>query len=210
MNIIGWDFSTCTIAAYGYFGEEPRPEYCATVISSGQRFDGNEPLPTKLRASVVGPGRRVLLRSEHQSLRSALDWFESIDETTLKEEAAKPTPPAAAAPPPSPAREKKKPPAKRVVMSEKDLERKLVNKLKELGVLALKYSNPSETGYPDRLCLCPGGVSFWVEVKTTGRKPTKLQQVRHDQLRQLGYAVFVVDDEPTLLEALKFARTHSF
>lgn len=205
MNIIGWDFSTCTITAYGYFGEEPRPEYGVTVVSSGLRFDGDKPLPTKLRASVVGPGRQVLLRSEHQSLRSALDWFESIDEATLKEATAKPT----QAPPPPPAPEKKKkPPAKRVVMSEKDLERKLVNKLKELGILALKYSNPSETGYPDRLCLCPGGVSFWVEVKTTGKKPRQLQQVRHDQLRQLGYAVFVVDDEPTLLEALKFARTH--
>ena len=33
-----------------------------------------------------------------------------------------------------------------------------------------------------------------VEVKASGKKPRVLQEHRHDQLRSLGYKVFVLDD----------------
>lgn len=61
------------------------------------------------------------------------------------------------------------------------------------GGLALKYANANQTGYPDRLVLLPGGRLVFVEVKTKGRKPTTLQSLRHDQLRGLGFPVFVID-----------------
>lgn len=91
-------------------------------------------------------------------------------------------------------------------MDEKLLERKLTRRLGELGVIALKYTNPFVSGYPDRLCLCPGGTAFWVELKTTGQKPRPLQRLRHEQLRALGYTVFVVDDKQTLDLVVSFAR----
>lgn len=77
--------------------------------------------------------------------------------------------------------------------TEKWLERELVKKIEARGGLALKYANANQTGYPDRLVLLPGGRLVFVELKTKGRKPTKLQSLRHEQLRGLGFPVFVID-----------------
>ena len=63
----------------------------------------------------------------------------------------------------------------------------------EMGGLCLKYASSTTTGYPDRLVLLPEGRVFWVELKTTGRKPGKKQQLRHQELRALGQTVYVVD-----------------
>lgn len=80
-----------------------------------------------------------------------------------------------------------------VVESEKDVERYLVNKAMGQGWLPLKYSSGFTTGYPDRCILLPGGVTVWVEVKTTGQKPTKLQQIRIRRLQELGFLTAVID-----------------
>ena len=77
--------------------------------------------------------------------------------------------------------------------SEKDVERYLVKEAAARGWLPLKYSSGITTGYPDRCILLPGGRTVWVEVKTTGEKPGKLQQIRLRQLRQLGFLAEVVD-----------------
>lgn len=84
----------------------------------------------------------------------------------------------------------------RADLSEKNIERYLVEQASARGWLCLKYSNPNDTGYPDRLVALPGGGVAWVELKSRGRKPTKLQQMRHEQLRGLGHLVFVVDYRP--------------
>ena len=76
---------------------------------------------------------------------------------------------------------------------EKNLERKLVKKVKEIGGLALKIPAIHYTGIPDRLCLFPGGRVLFVEVKTTGEKPRKIQIVVHNKLRGLGFRVDIVD-----------------
>lgn len=47
----------------------------------------------------------------------------------------------------------------------------------------------------DRLALLPGGRMAFVEVKAPGKKPRPLQQARHKMLRQLGFRVYVLDDE---------------
>lgn len=89
--------------------------------------------------------------------------------------------------------------------SEKYLERKLVERIKAHGGLCLKFASITEAGYPDRLCLMPHGRTLWVELKTTGRKPTKLQEIRHQELRERGFAVYVVDDMITLEQAVRDA-----
>ena len=48
---------------------------------------------------------------------------------------------------------------------------------------------------PDRLVLLPGGHIGFVEVKAPGEKPRPLQLSRHRRLRQLGFRVYVLDDE---------------
>lgn len=87
---------------------------------------------------------------------------------------------------------------KKFEKSEKWLERQLVKKIGERGGVALKYSNANRTGYPDRLVLLPGGRAHFVELKSKGRKPTRLQSLRHEELRALGFGVAVVDSPEAL------------
>lgn len=77
--------------------------------------------------------------------------------------------------------------------SEKVIERRLVVRCTQHGLICLKYSNANDTGLPDRLVLLPGGRVHWVELKSTGCKPTKLQTLQHDRLRAAGHEVTVVD-----------------
>ena len=77
--------------------------------------------------------------------------------------------------------------------SEKNIERHLTEEVKKAGGLCLKFSSMTETGYPDRVLLFPGGLMAFVELKSTGKKPTKLQEIRHVQLREMGFPVYVID-----------------
>lgn len=76
---------------------------------------------------------------------------------------------------------------------ERDIEKKLVMKVKGMGGLALKLVSPSMNGLPDRLVLMEGK-AFFVELKDTGKKPRPLQLLRIRQLRELGFKVYVVDN----------------
>lgn len=81
----------------------------------------------------------------------------------------------------------------RKLESEKRLEAELFRRVKLMGGHALKFSSHTETGYPDRLVLMPGGKVYWVELKSEKEKPRLLQKIRHDELRSLGFKVFVID-----------------
>lgn len=83
-------------------------------------------------------------------------------------------------------------------VSEKSLERQLVKRVKEMGGLCLKFASATETGYPDRLVLLPGGMACWVEVKSSGQVPTRFQEIRHDELRRRGMTVYVLDSREKL------------
>lgn len=78
--------------------------------------------------------------------------------------------------------------------SEKALERLLCERIRALGLLCLKYSNAQASGYPDRLVVLPGGSVLWVELKSKGQKPRKLQTERHKELLALGHGVWVLDE----------------
>lgn len=80
-------------------------------------------------------------------------------------------------------------------VSEKAIERYLVEQAKQNGLLCLKYSNPNMVGYPDRLLVLPGGGVVWVELKSKGRKPTKIQQMRMAELTGMGHLVKVIDNK---------------
>lgn len=83
-------------------------------------------------------------------------------------------------------------------VSEKVLEKYLSHEVKRRGWLSLKYSNPYQVGYPDRLILGPLGRSVWVEVKSRGEKPRKIQALRHDELRALGHDVRVINSRESI------------
>ncbi len=80
-------------------------------------------------------------------------------------------------------------------MREKTLEHKLVKAVKAAGGMAPKFISPGLAGMPDRLVLLPDGKMAFIEVKRYGMKPRPLQIKRHGMLRQLGFKVYVLDDE---------------
>lgn len=91
----------------------------------------------------------------------------------------------------------------KLIESEKVLEKKLVKWIKEAGGKCLKLSSQFNTGLPDRMILLPKGHIFYCEVKSTGKKPTKMQEVLHIEIRALGFKVYVVDSTEGLSEMLK-------
>ena len=79
-------------------------------------------------------------------------------------------------------------------MREKAIEQKLVKAVLDSGGLALKLICPGFNGVPDRLLLFMGGRTAFCEVKAPGQKPRTLQARRMEQLRGMGFPVFVIDD----------------
>lgn len=94
--------------------------------------------------------------------------------------------------------------------SEKWLEKYLKARVADLGGVALKFSSQTSTGYPDRVCLMPGGHTLWVELKSTGRKPTRLQQARHAQMLELGHYAVVCDSRESIDNVLATYGTIPF
>lgn len=80
------------------------------------------------------------------------------------------------------------------VDSEKLVERKLVEYVKLNKGMCIKLLCNHILGLPDRLCLFPGAKMAFVELKTTGEKPRKIQLYIHKKLRSLGFAVFIIDN----------------
>ncbi len=80
-------------------------------------------------------------------------------------------------------------------MREKALEQKLVKAVKAAGGIAPKFISPGLAGMPDRLVLLPEGKIAFIEVKGYGIKPRPLQIKRHGMLRQLGFKVYVLDEQ---------------
>jgi hypothetical protein len=78
-------------------------------------------------------------------------------------------------------------------MREKYIEQRLVKEVKRRGGLCEKW-NSGSSGWPDRIVLLPDGKLGFVEVKAPGKVPRVLQLHRHEQLRSLGYKVYVLDD----------------
>nr|DAY79777.1 MAG TPA: Nuclease [Caudoviricetes sp.] len=79
------------------------------------------------------------------------------------------------------------------ITSEKVIERKLVELVKLNGGMCIKLLCDQLIGLPDRMCLFPGHKIVFVELKTTGRKPKRIQAYIHNKLRALGFRVEVID-----------------
>lgn len=93
----------------------------------------------------------------------------------------------------------------RDIISEKDLERTfsgMLNRTKKVWVI--KLLSTFIKGLPDRMILCQGGYVGFAEIKTTGKKPTKIQLLIHSKLEALGFKVFVIDDLESRDNAISF------
>ena len=74
-------------------------------------------------------------------------------------------------------------------MLEKEIEKKLKERVEAMGCLCLKLECPGYTGVPDRMILMPGGDVIFVELKAPGKKERPRQEYVQEQFRRLGFVV---------------------
>lgn len=91
---------------------------------------------------------------------------------------------------------------KKKAESEKDIERRLVDSVKALGGEAIKLTSQYHRGLPDRLVVMPYRTTAFIELKSTGKKPTKLQEIEQQRLKNLGFKVYTVDNIEDLNKVL--------
>ena len=77
-------------------------------------------------------------------------------------------------------------------MREKDIEKKLVDGIKRLGGCAYKWVSPGRDGVPDRIVVLPGGIIWFVELKTDTGLLSPRQQFQLNFLSSLGFNATVV------------------
>lgn len=85
---------------------------------------------------------------------------------------------------------------------EANVEEFLVKRVRLVGGKAFKWV-PTIAGVPDRMCLFPGGVTVFVELKQKGKKAEPIQLVWHTRLRKLGFKVYVIDDKDGVLDMIR-------
>ena len=69
---------------------------------------------------------------------------------------------------------------------ERDIERYLVRRVTQLGGVAYKFVSPGRVGVADRIVLLPGGVVWFVELKTATGRLSPLQKVFAADMRRMG------------------------
>lgn len=86
--------------------------------------------------------------------------------------------------------------------SEPELKKELVRICKQHGFWRIK--NAKGEGMPDWTILCAFNRKFYVELKSTGEKPTKRQEFVISRLRSMGFTVYVIDTMPLLYEVFEY------
>lgn len=86
---------------------------------------------------------------------------------------------------------------------EKDIEGKVCRRaFSELGVRNIKVNTLTETGWPDRMFLIPGGRPLFIEFKRPGGVVEPKQLHIHGILQELDYSVVVCDNEEEAMQAI--------
>lgn len=82
-------------------------------------------------------------------------------------------------------------------MRERDIERHLVRRVREMGGEVRKVQWIGRRGAPDRLVMLPDEAGhrrgFWVELKAPGEGPKAHQEREHGRMKRMGEPVFVVN-----------------
>lgn len=101
---------------------------------------------------------------------------------------------------------------------ERDIEKRLVQRAKELGGEVRKVKWIGRSGAPDRLVMLPQWknpafyrneptsrpvATIWVELKAPGKKPEPHQLREHARMRKMGQRVVVIDSYEQIEELLK-------
>lgn len=87
-------------------------------------------------------------------------------------------------------------------MLEKTIERHLVEGVKKLNGLCLKFTSPGTPGVPDRLIITATGKVIFVELKTETGRLAKIQEYAIDQMMKRGADVRVIKGLDSVKELL--------
>lgn len=88
-------------------------------------------------------------------------------------------------------------------MLEKEIEKALIKRVKELGGMCEKFSSPGRRFVPDRIITLFDNTIIFVELKAPDKHPTEGQQLDHARRRLYGCDVRVIS---TLEDARAFTK----
>lgn len=89
-------------------------------------------------------------------------------------------------------------------MSEKTIEKKLVDEVKKLDGLIYKFNSQANNGVPDRLIVFPNNLIIFVELKKpNGGITSKVQEYQLEKLKEKGCITFIISN---ITEVLKFKK----
>ena len=94
-------------------------------------------------------------------------------------------------------------------MNESGIERQLVEGVKKLGGMCLKFVSPSTPGVPDRLIITADGRIIFAELKTETGRLSKIQRYVTGEMIKRGADVRVVkgiDEVRALLQEIEVGR----
>lgn len=91
-------------------------------------------------------------------------------------------------------------------MREKDIEARCRKLTEAAGGKLYKWISPGVDGVPDRILIMPDGYLAFVEFKAPGKHPTAQQVKRHNELRERGQTVFVVDSVEDFVRIIRGRR----
>jgi len=86
---------------------------------------------------------------------------------------------------------------------ERDIERYLVRRTIEHGGVAYKWMSPGRVGVADRIVLLPGGVVWFVELKTVRGRLSPWQKVFAADMRRMGMNYIVIRSKEEVDELLQ-------
>lgn len=89
-----------------------------------------------------------------------------------------------------------------MIESEKLIEKKLTQEVKNVGGMSIKLIPLHIAGLPDRLLLFPGSKIVFAETKTTGDKPRLIQIKIMGKIKDLGFDVRVIDSTQSILKLI--------
>ena len=87
-------------------------------------------------------------------------------------------------------------------MNESGIERHLVNGVKKLGGMCLKFVSPGTPGVPDRILITATGKIIFVELKTKTGRLEKIQKYTIGEMQKRGADVRVIKGLESVYELL--------